>query len=96
MQTNEEASIMAGKLCFGSTYNNAGSGHLRSSKSFCEGMGYRASGTAAAKPKTDNPHVTGSDAALAWNLGWDFATAASGGTIDSTGTCCAVGGTVLA
>jgi len=86
---------MAGKLCFGSAYNNAGSGHLRSSKAFCEGMGYRASGTSVTKPKANSPHVAGSEAALAWALGWDFASASAGSSIDSTGTCCSVVGFVL-
>ena len=80
---------MAGKLCYGSAYNNAGAGTLRSSKSFCEGINYRAGGTLLGRPKVDNPHLAGSDAALAWNLGWDFAEASSGGALDTRGTCCA-------
>lgn len=80
---------MAGKLCFGSEYNNAGAGQLKDSKAFCEGMAYRASDTAILAPKADNPHPAASEAALAWNLGWDFATANVGTVPDTSGTCCA-------
>lgn len=79
---------MAGKLCFGSDYNNAGAGHIRSSVAFCEGVAYRASGTALAAPKTDNPHVSGSEAADAWDAGWDAADADAGGAFDHRATCC--------
>ena len=88
---------MAGKMCFGSTYNNAGAGHLRSSKAFCEGIEYRTGGTAVARPKADNPHQSGSDAADAWDTGWDIAQAAAGGSVTpSSAPCCAVGGTIAA
>ena len=80
---------MAGKLCFGSAYNNAGAGNLEQSKAFCEGMGYRAAGTALEKPKEDNPHAAGSESALAWALGWDFSEANVGTVPDTSGTCCA-------
>jgi len=86
---------MPGKLCFGSVvHNNAGSGRLRTSKSFCEGIAYRASGTAVAKPAEDNPHQTGSDAFDAWDDGWDLANAEAGGTLASG--CCAPTGTISA
>ena len=87
---------MSGKMCFGSSYANAGAGHLRSSKAFCEGMAYRAEGTAAAQPKANNPHVSGSEAAVAWDLGWDFTDAAAGGEISTKATCCSVTGTISA
>jgi len=66
---------MAGQLSFGSAYNNAGAGQLRECKAFGEGIAYRASGTVLSVPKTDNPHESNSDAALAWALGWDLAEA---------------------
>ena len=50
-------------------------------KAFCEGMAYRASGTAAGKPKVNNPHISGSENYLAWNAGWDSADANKGGTL---------------
>jgi len=48
---------MPGKQCTGSAYNNAG--HFRDSIAYCEGIAYRASGTALSKPITANPHVFG-------------------------------------
>lgn len=86
--------IMPGKLCTGATTNSTGT--LKSSKAFCEGMAYRASGTAIAKPKVDNPHVAGSDAATAWDLGWDFAEAGKSASVplDTSATCCAAVGLV--
>ncbi len=86
---------MAGKLCFGEPFNNAGAAHLRSSKSFCEGILFRSGGTAVAQPITGNPHVTGSEAADAWDLGWTFADNAAGGVLDTSGTCCAGSGTTI-
>jgi len=85
---------MAGKICTGSSDNNGY--HPRESVAYCEGMAYRASGASAAVPKTNNPHVDGSEAHTAWDAGWDFADAAAGGAIDSTTTCCNVSGTVAA
>jgi hypothetical protein len=70
---------MPGKLCQGGKRNNIGAGRLSGSKAYCEGMSYRASGSAAAKPKTDNPHEQNSEDAIAWNNGWDLATANVGG-----------------
>lgn len=87
---------MAGKLCFGSVYANAGAGHLQSSKAFCEGMQYRSEGTAVEQPKIDNPLQAGSEASLAWALGWDFAEAAAGGTISTKATCCQITGIIAA
>ena len=81
---------MAGKLCFGSTYNNAGAGNLRESKSFCEGVSYRAKGTELTNPITDNPHVTGSEAADAWDAGWNAANDEAGNAT-SIGCCAATG-----
>jgi len=86
---------MSGKLCFGATapQNNAGAGRIRTSNAFCEGINYRASGTAVAKPAADNPHESGSDAWNAWDDGWDLANAATGGTLGAQG-CCAPTGTI--
>lgn len=76
-------------MCFGQELANAGAGRLSESKAFCEGIMWRAQGTALAFPKTDNPHVVGSPDAIAWDLGWDAAEAGAGGPLDLTGTCCA-------
>jgi len=86
---------MSGKLCYGSSYNNSGAGTLRESKAFADGILYRAEGTALAKPKADNPHETGSEAFTAWDLGWDAAQAAVGGSLPAIG-CAAPTGTILA
>ena len=72
---------MAGQYSFGQIYSNAGSGRFRDCKSFGEGVQYRASDTLLNAPKTDNPHASGTPAALAWNLGWDLAEANTGGNI---------------
>lgn len=80
---------MAGKLCFGSNYNNAGAAHLSSSKAFCEGVRHRHGGTAIARPITDNPHVIGSQDHDAWDAGWTLANSAAPGVLDLSGTCCA-------
>ena len=68
-------------MSFGQEYANAGAGRLQDCKAFGEGVMYRAAGTAAAQPKTDNPHLANSATALAWNLGWDLAQANTGGII---------------
>ena len=81
---------MPGKLCFGKVTNNAGAGMLRESKAYCEGMAYRASGTAVAKPITDNPHVADSEAGIAWDTGWSTADNNVGSTVPATSLgCCA-------
>ena len=85
---------MAGQMCNGVAGYT--SGELKNSRAYCEGMAYRATGTLLGAPVTGNPHVAGSEASVSWIAGWDFAEAASGGAIDSTGTCCAVSGTILA
>lgn len=87
---------MSGKLCYGSDYNNAGAGHLRSSKSFCEGAIYRAKGTTLSRPVDDNPHVAGSEASDAWIAGWDRAEAGKGDIPDMSDSCCASVGFVTA
>lgn len=86
---------MAGKLCFGSTYNNAGAARIQDSKAFCEGAAYRATDTALNAPITDNPHESGSEAADAWDAGWTAADGAAGGELGIVG-CCAYIGTVQA
>jgi len=86
---------MAGKLCYGTTYNNSGAGTLRESKAFAEGIMYRASGTALQRPLGDNPHPSGSEAAEAWAQGYITANAAAGSSLPATG-CAAPTGTILA
>lgn len=84
---------MPGKLCTGAATNNAATPHQ--SRAFCEGVTFRARGTAAAYPITGNPHDDdGSEAETAWDAGWTAAHAQAGSTL--TGTCCANTGTILA
>ena len=82
---------MAGKLCNGGTL---ASGDTRRSRAYCEGMAYRQSGTAAGKPKTDNPHTdTSSKDHVAWDAGWDVADGEAGGTLSASECgCCALRG----
>lgn len=81
---------MAGKLCTGAPTNNAGAGILSSSKAFCEGLAWRAQGTAVAFPISDNPHEPGSEDADAWDAGWTVTNAAAGTTVDPDNCpCCA-------
>lgn len=85
---------MAGKLCTGSAQNNIGAAHLRSSKAYCEGIAYRAQGTAIAFPITGNPHDgTGSEAETAWDAGWTVANAAAPGALGIS-ACCSYTGVV--
>ena len=76
---------MAGKFCYGEIRNNCGAGTLQDSKAFAEGILYRASGTGAARPNTGCPHVLGSGAYVAWQLGWGFANSAPGGSLGAVG-----------
>jgi len=79
---------MPGKLCTGKNENSAF--NPNQSRVYCEGMAYRASGTAAAKPLTDNPHVAGSAAAVTWDRGWTLANSAAGGNVAKSDLgCCA-------
>ena len=81
---------MPGKFCTGAVTNNAYL--LVETKAFCEGLNYRAGGTLLGRPKTDNQHAAGSEAAEAWDRGWETADAAAPlGTITpSDAPCCAV------
>ena len=84
---------MSGKMCTGAITGNAALPHQ--SIAFCEGVAYRASGTAAAKPITGNPHDTdGSEAETAWDAGWTAADDEAGSSL--SGTCCAPTGTISA
>lgn len=69
----------------------------RLAQAFCEGMAHRLSGTALAKPITDNPYIGSTpDAELktAWDNGWNSAQADAGGAL--TPHSCALSGTVAA
>ncbi len=77
------------KPCTGNQTGN--SDLMRESRAFCEGLQYRAQGTAAAFPQTDNPHGPTSDAYFTWLTGWTVANDAAGDTIEpSAAPCCAV------
>ena len=86
---------MAGKLCYGETYNNSGAGTLRESIAFADGIKFRATGTALQAPQTGNPHEAGSEAYIAWALGWVAANAVAGAALPATG-CAAPTGIILA
>ena len=82
---------MAGKLCFGSVYNNCGPAHISDSRAYCKAIDFRVSGTALERPKANNPFIAGSSEAIAWDHGWDKANASAGGTMDvSDAPCCAI------
>lgn len=67
---------MAGDLCDGHANRN---GKVKDSKAFCEGMAYRQTDFGDVATKAANPHEAGSDAAAAWDAGWDAAEASAGG-----------------
>jgi len=82
---------MSGKLCFGGVFNNAGAGHLSASKAFCEGLAYRAKGTATNFPVTDNPHISGSEDNTSWAAGWLVTDSATGGQVGKgDAPCCSI------
>lgn len=72
---------MAGKLYDGRDVTTPKNGVKKNTKAYCEGMSYRATGTAVQAPKVNNPHLAGSEAATAWDAGWDTADNNAGGTI---------------
>jgi hypothetical protein len=87
---------MSGKLCVGIPTNNAGAWMISASRSFCEGLAYRAGGTALSRPSTANPHATFSDDYLAWEKGWLAADGAVGFAVDpDNAPCCAVPANVI-
>lgn len=77
---------MPGSLCNGVPTDQP---MKHESNAYCRGVAYRAGGTAAARPKTDNPFdETGRPVDHAsWDRGWDLADAAAGGTLDDPGCC---------
>ena len=88
---------MSGKLCTGGATNNAGAARISQSKAFCEGIEFRAQGTAIAFPITGNPHPAGSPDNTSWAAGWLAADASAGGTMDGADApCCAVDGLAIA
>jgi hypothetical protein len=76
---------MSGQLDFGTTLNNAGAARIGEAKAFSEGIYYRAGGTLAGRPLTDNPHPVGSPDHDAWDRGWAVADdVAPAGTISQS------------
>ncbi len=73
-----------GKHCVGQTTGN--SFLPKETKAFSEGLYYRAGGTAANRPITDNPQD--GEAAAAWSNGWSVAQAAAPGAIDPNDAPC--------
>jgi len=87
---------MSGKLCVGSTLKQGNTYLINESKAFCEGVAHRTAGDALEKPVTDNPHVAGSSASIAWIDGWDIADGKAGSAVDpSQAPCCAIPETVV-
>jgi hypothetical protein len=87
---------MPGKLCNGVPTHQP---YVSNAWAYCEGMAYRASGTAAAKPITGNPHSATGDPVdwQNWNRGWTAADGESGGTIPAlVAGCCALAGVAVA
>lgn len=86
---------MPAKLCTGVSTQHGFL--LKESKAYCEGMKFRASGTAAAKPITGNPDDgLGTALEAAWDAGWNFADGKSipfelTGTIDPAASTDVVG-----
>lgn len=78
-----------GKFCYGEPTNNAGAARLSQSNAFCEGLAYRASGTALGAPITDNPHISGSPDADAWDAGWNVGNDSTGTVSREDAGCCA-------
>lgn len=68
----------------------------KEAQAFCEGMKFRLSGTAAARPKNQNPYtsIPQADLKAAWDNGWDSAHANAGGALVPYN--CALRGTVSA
>ena len=76
---------MSGQLDFGLGLNNAGAARIGQAKAFSEGIYWRAQGTAAAYPITDNPQDgTGSEEEAAWDRGWTVANNAAASTISQS------------
>lgn len=87
---------MPGKQYDGRGLDEAKNGVTNNSKAYCEGMQYRTTGTAAAKPITDNPHQAGSEAETAWDAGWNAADAKAAGTLTrAEAGPCALGGVAV-
>ena len=77
---------MPGKLCQGSNTGNAY--QPKSSKAYCEGITHRMATNGATIG--DNPHEVGSEAALAWDLGWTAIHTDAGSTTTLLPNCCAL------
>ena len=78
---------MPGKLCRGVSTQYV---FLpKESIAFSEGVYYRAGGTLAGRPVTDNPHVATSSAGVAWIAGWTVSDdVAPSGTITASDAPC--------
>lgn len=88
---------MPGKLYDGRDVTTPKNGVPKNSQAYCDGMYYRASDSAVNVPKQNNPHQAGSEAAAAWDAGWDDAHAQVGGdlTQDTAGPCGLAGMSVV-
>lgn len=88
---------MSGKLCTGFTLpHTGGAAVLKQSHSFCEGLHYRAGGTEAERPLTDNPHLANFPAYISWLAGWTLADNNKGGSVTRAECgCCAAPGDIL-
>ena len=88
-----------GKQCTGAVTGNAAL--FNQSKSFCEGLAFRATGNALQAPTSANPHIEHdasgneltpyNEGAVAWAAGYAVGQAAIGTTVDpADAPCCSV------
>lgn len=88
---------MPGKFCNGKPTEQP---FVKESQAYCEGMAYRAGGTAVQRPVTDDPY--GNDRPVesaAWIRGWSAAEAVAQGSGTITGAdagCCGLRGLSVA
>ena len=80
---------MPGTLCNGQPTQQP---YINRSRAYCQGQQYRLSGTAAARPKTNNPYGADQEVAkVDWDKGWDDMDAAGGTTLTRAVTGCCPG-----
>ena len=85
---------MPGALCNGKDTDQP---YINRSRAYCQGQQYRLSGTAAARPKTNNPYGAEQPVAkIDWDRGWDAIDAQADQVLTraTTGCCPGEGQTV--
>lgn len=78
---------MPGSLCNGKDTDQP---YINRSRAYCQGFLYRLGGTAAARPKTNNPYGADQETAkVDWDLGWDTCDGAANTTLTrAVSGCC--------